>query len=143
MVKKTRKGKKANTPLKPNLRPYLPFNNFLARMVSEKKVSSGVLIEVLGRKTANIVLDNADNWMGAPILGASTAVILHGQLHEYAGAINDVKSRIANHWERLQNAYNKQLARQANLQNTPKPSSPTPTPEETLQNKPWPPRPKY
>ena len=49
----------------------------------------------IGRETANRVLDNANNWIGAPALGSSTAVILHGQLHKFAGAINDIKGQIS------------------------------------------------
>jgi hypothetical protein len=44
--------------------------------------------------------------MGKPALG-TTGIALHGQLHEFTGAIDDVKSSLANRWERIQNALEK------------------------------------
>lgn len=94
--------------MKSGLEPYQPFDVFLARLVAEKKIGKGLLNELVGVETANRIQDNARNWMGAPALGAGTGVILHGQLHEYAGAIEDIKSRIANHWERVIKAMERQ-----------------------------------
>ncbi|GGI83737.1 hypothetical protein [Legionella impletisoli] len=110
---------------------YLPFDVFLSRMVKDQKLNPELLSEALGVETANRILDNANNWMGKPSLGRGTAVVLQGQLHSYAGAIDDVKARIAKHWEKV-------LAHQQPLTPTPAPKL-SPKEEPTLKH--WPPKP--
>ncbi|STX50347.1 Uncharacterised protein [Legionella busanensis] len=78
-----------------------PFKNFLASLVAQKKLSIELLIEILGKKTANRILDNADNEIGAPVLGTGNIPVLQGQLHETLGAIPDLKAQIAQDEEKI------------------------------------------
>ncbi|WP_133130923.1 hypothetical protein [Legionella yabuuchiae] len=124
-------ARRKTTPTLTKPAPYVPFEVFLSRLVKEQRLNPELLSEALGVETANRILDNANNWMGKPSLGRGTAVVLHGQLHSYAGAIDDVKARIAKHWEKV-------LDHQQ--QHTPKPT-PKPTPKEKHQLNHWPPKP--
>lgn len=73
-----------------------------------------------GRDTANRVLDNSNNQIGAPALGPSTSVVLHGQLHEFTGAISDVKSGVSKKMEH--NTKSQQKVKKISLDDMPGPS---------------------
>lgn len=88
---------------KPKNRPYITIEQFLSQMYQENKLSKSTLSELVGERTARRVMDGADNEMGAPTLGSTTGVVLQGQLHEYTGAVDDMKSKIADKWEQLHN----------------------------------------
>ena len=114
---------------KPKNKPYVTVEKFLSNMYRENKLSESTLLELVGEKTARRVMDGADNEMGAPTLGSTTGVVLQGQLHEYSGAVDDMKSKIADKWEQLKNS-------------SPKPEAEK-TPEDlNPQNSSWPPKPK-
>lgn len=94
---------------------------FLLRMMASDKLSPQLLVNI-SAETSRRLLDNADNEMGAPALGRGTAVVLKGQLHEYAGAIPDVKARIANHLEQKEEeAKRAEIKKDALTHNTPTP----------------------
>jgi hypothetical protein len=72
-----------------------PFEVFIKRMLDTKKLSPELLTELLGKEAVNRILDNANNWIGAPSSNESGTPVLQGQLHEYLGAIPDLKARIS------------------------------------------------
>ncbi|MGQ3889772.1 hypothetical protein ACQUW5_12170 [Legionella sp. CNM-1927-20] len=82
-----------------NNKRHQPFKQFLLSLLARKKLSFELLTEILGKKVANRILDNADNEMGIPTLGTGNVPILHGQLHETLGAIPDLKAQLANEEE--------------------------------------------
>ena len=68
-------------------------------MLNENKLTAPQLAETVGLETANRIQDNANNYMGMPSLGSGTGAVLHGQLHEFLGAVPDIKARIADKLE--------------------------------------------
>ncbi|AHE66045.1 hypothetical protein [Legionella oakridgensis] len=84
------------------------FDIFLLHLLANRKIAPDLLAELVGLQTANRILDNANNWMGIPTLGRGTAAVLHGQLHEFLGAIPDIKAQIADYWEKSQSKNNQE-----------------------------------
>ncbi|KTD23349.1 hypothetical protein [Legionella londiniensis] len=103
------------------------FDAFLLRMLIMRKLSTQQLMETLGLETANRILDNANNYMGIPSLGSGTAPVLHGQLHEFLGAIPDIKAQLADKMEK-QMAQNQETSNQSHHEPADKPNPPKLTP---------------
>lgn len=94
---------------------------FLLRMMASNKLPPQLLANI-SAETSRRILDNAKNQIGAPALGSGTGVVLQGQLHEYAGAIPDVKAQIANHLEQIEEDAKQAAIKQETLaHNTPTP----------------------
>ncbi|WP_133128728.1 hypothetical protein [Legionella nagasakiensis] len=104
------------------------FDAFLLRLLANRKIAPDLLAELIGLQTANRILDNANNWMGIPTLGRGTAPVLQGQLHEFLGAIPDIKAQIAMYWEKLHtNHHDKESNHEKQVNyDTPSPKPPSP-----------------
>ncbi len=76
-----------------NMKP-ARFEDFLAKKVANGQLAPELLPELVGKESANRILDNSMNAQGAPAIGGGHIAVQHGAISEIAGQIPDAKSSL-------------------------------------------------
>ncbi|KTD45628.1 hypothetical protein Lrub_2425 [Legionella rubrilucens] len=71
------------------------FEEFLAKKVANGQLAPELLPELVGKESANRILDNSMNAQGAPAIGGGHIAVQHGAISEILGKIPDQKDRLS------------------------------------------------